>query len=182
MVVRMVLIAVTALSAAAIPSAVLGQVTEQDHAQLFVDAIRAYADYRDVPLDQVYIDTVACGRLVMRGPVENRPRLVTVNMMRRQAREFDLHLVGEVSVFPNPRSTLEPPEVPIRPDERAAYLFFVGMEPVTHDSVVVTMRTEQGVLQNRRAYSDLMRFTFKRQRGEWVLLERKWETGDGREW
>lgn len=181
MLVRPVVAATALLSFAAAPTGVQAQATGKDDAAVFAASIQAYAAYRHIPLDQVYVDTVGNGRRAgMGGPIEQRTRLVPVARMRQLAKASGFHLDGHPDGYRHPPAYWL--DLGVRPDVPAAQVLYTAIEPVNADSIVVHMNAMWTVLETRKEFHDLMSFTFGRRDGKWTLLQSRWETGEERKW
>ena len=168
------------------PRAAVAQNDEHGYADIFVGTLRSYAEFRDIALPQVLVDTITTGRMVIRGPVdqrpplEQRPRLVPLSQMRRCAREYGFRLTGDL------RQVRTPGELPagagVDPTEPTALIRILNLDLITSDSIQVYTTMDLIFPIERLAASDLMTFTFTRQGGKWELVERKWETGEVVSW
>lgn len=177
---RLVAVATISLSLTIAAGPLRGQATEQRWSELFAGAVKAYAEYRQVPLDQVVVDSLTSGRHSVRGEVRGRARWVSVAQMHNRAADLGFHLGGDLLALREPGEF--PPSLVSRPDLPAAKVLLVNLRKASPDSVIVSVRGVTASLAERVEWADLMAFTFTFERGGWTLVDAVRETGEMRRW
>jgi hypothetical protein len=183
---RIALVTAAVLSPIFLTSGLQAQVTEDDYAAVFLSTLKAFAEYMDVPLDQVVLDTASVGRALSPEPVADRPRLVSVQRMRSQARGNRFHLTSglmdvERPEYPTRKPAELPPGLAMKRDAPWVKALLISPE-FRSDSILGHIVARTANPQERWERVDIMVFVFERKDGALTLVDTRWVTGEGWRW
>lgn len=154
------------LAALALPAHAVGQTAPKDEDMLFRNVVLALTDHLKINPQQLVLDTTRSGRAFERKAYEQRPRVVQVAWMLKQAESLGFRVGSTLDVLScfHPLPYAAPGKCEHEGAEVAAEI----QAPTIHqDSAVVRVSYAR---KRGPAHAGIMRFEFVRRRDRWEFI------------